>query len=151
MIRLKRIGNHDLPLPNRATSMSAGYDLMAVTDVTIPPGQVVKVPTGFAWEIDAETDKRGPILPTVNVGLVRDRSGMATKTGLHVVAGVVDGDFRGEVLVALRNAGDKPERIKAKHRIAQMIITVAYAWEVEEAEALSETGRGDGGFESTGA
>jgi dUTP pyrophosphatase len=156
-MRVERIGEHTLPIPERKTELAGGYDLQAAEDVVIEPGAVGKVRTGFAWEIDAEPPMVGgsrqpSLIPTVNVGLIRDRSGIATKTDLFVVAGVVDGDYRGEVKVALRNTGAERVQIKQGERIAQMLIIVAYRWDLQEAlqGELTRTGRGDNSFGSTG-
>lgn len=145
-INVRRIGDHNLPLPSRAHA-SAGYDLASTQDRVIYPGEIAVIPTGFAWEI----------LPTVeqlhNVttfGLIRDRSGMATRTPLIVVAGVVDGDYRGEVGVALRNVGDEPYPIHVGDRIAQMILITAFTPALEEVQLLDETKRGTGAMGSTG-
>ena len=149
-MRLFRTGDHGLPLPKRHSELAAGYDLQAAHDAVIPPHSVGIVGTGFAWEIDPEPAERRGLIPTVNLGLIRDRSGMAVKGPCFVVAGVVDGDYRGEVKVALRNAGNDEFKVAKGDRIAQMILTVAYTWIPEEAETLPGTERGAGGFGSTG-
>ena len=144
-IRLTRIGEHDLPLPVRQPG-SAGYDLQAREKTLIYPGEVAAVGTGFAWEIETN-----PPLSRTSFGLIRDRSGLATRSSVFVVAGVVDGDYRGEVKVALRNGGESPFRVEPGSRIAQMVLLTALTPELDESEdGLAETARGAAGFGSTG-
>lgn len=168
-MRIKRIGDHVLPIPSRATPGAAGYDLCARGDHHILPGESAAIPTGFAWEIDVTTAtevreglaERGidaqqfqQAFPTVQFGFQRDRSGLAKTTGLTVVAGVVDGDARGEVHVQVRNLGDDPVHIEHGQRIGQMAILVALTEplvEVEPEQELSATERGGAGFGSSGA
>jgi dUTP pyrophosphatase len=131
------------------------------------PGETVKFHTGFAWEIDAAQAVEvkealgeppgaagidSPAFPTVEYGLIRDRSSMAAK-GVFVVGGVVDGDYRGEVQVMLHNAGFDAVNIVPGQKIAQMIVGVAYSHPVRECdpdEDLGVTERGEAGFGSTG-
>lgn len=139
MIEVKRIGDHALPLPSRATEGAAGHDLMAADGVTVYPGQRVVIPTGFAWSI-----------PPAWVGMIRPRSGLAVKHGLDVLAGVVDSDYRGEVKVVLINHGDRAVEFHQGDRIAQMVIQPVVALDTCEVSELGETDRGGGGFGSTG-
>lgn len=138
-MRIKRLIDN-LPAPARETEGAAGYDLRAaVGAVTIAPGKRLIVETGFAWEI-----------PHSMVGLIRPRSGLACREGLHVMAGVVDSDYRGEVKVLLVNLGDKPIEIKTGDRIAQMVVVSHYGGELIEVDELTSASRGEGGFGSTG-
>ena len=127
-------------LPEYASAGAAGLDLYACLDAAleIPAGEGVLVPTGWAVAI-----------PSGYVGLVRDRSSLAVQ-GLLTVAGVIDSDYRGEVLVAMRNAGTAPMLIESGQRVAQMLIITSPQVTVEELSELPQTARGAGGFGSTG-
>ena len=127
-------------LPEYATAGAAGLDLYACLDAAleIAAGEGVLVPTGWAVAI-----------PSGHVGLVRDRSSLAVQ-GLLTVAGVIDSDYRGEVLVAMRNAGTAPTLIESGQRVAQMLIITSPQVTVEELTELPQTARGAGGFGSTG-
>lgn len=139
-MKIKRIGKHQLEAPKRETEGSAGYDLRSDIGLCIiQPGARGLVGTGFAWEI-----------PTGMVGQVRPRSGLAVREGLHVMAGVIDSDYRGEVKVLLVNMGDKPIEIKHGDRIAQMMVTPFHGIELIEVDELDDAERGTGGFGSTG-
>jgi deoxyuridine 5'-triphosphate nucleotidohydrolase len=126
-------------LPTRGSSNSAGLDLYSIEAVTIEPGQRVLARTGLAVAI-----------PEGHYGRVAPRSGLATKNGLDVMAGVIDADYRGEIRCLLYNAGDETISLPAQSKICQLIIekiiTPVAAW----AEEISETDRGTGGFGSTG-
>lgn len=152
-IRLKRIGDHSLPLPSRASAGAIGYDLSAVEDAIVRPGASALVGTGFAWELDPASDiPGGGVLPVLTGGLIRDRSSV-TGSGLFVVAGVIDADYRGEIKVRLFNNRDEPVAIKAGERIAQILITSFLVWdlvEIGQDEALTPTARDGNGFGSTG-
>jgi dUTP pyrophosphatase len=139
LIELKRIGNHTLPLPSYGSDGAAGLDLSAAKGVTLWPGERVAVPTGFAWHI----------WPGY-VGLVWPRSGLAVRSGIDRLAGVIDSDFRGEVCAVLVNQGGEPVTIKKGDRIAQMVIQEYARMIPVEVEELTGTERGDGGFGSTG-
>lgn len=141
-VRVKRL-NAGAELPKRQTTGSAGYDLRACIEekVTIEPGGQALFPTGLAVEI-----------PQGFVGLIYTRSGLGIKHGIAVAngVGVIDSDYRGELHVGLRNFGGKPYTIEPGERIAQLIFQPVYLPRLEEAEELSETGRDQGGFGSTG-
>ncbi len=131
-------------LPTRATQGSAGYDLYACLDksVTINPGQTVKIPTGIAIA-----------LPDSNyVALVYARSGLSVNFGIALAnsVGVIDSDYRGEILVALVNNSQTAYTIEPQHRIAQMVITPVVLPDLEQVDDLEETVRGSGGFGSSG-
>ena len=130
-------------LPTYGTEFSAGADLYACLDapVTIAPGQTVLIPLGFAME-----------LPAGYAGFVFARSGLATKRDLAPAnkVGVIDADYRGECMVPLHNHGQTPQTVEHGERIAQMVILPFLACAFFEAETLSDTARGEGGFGSTG-
>lgn len=130
-------------LPTYGSAQAAGADLYACLDapLTIAPGQTAFVPTGIAMEV-----------PQGCAGLVYARSGLACKRGLAPAnkVGVVDSDYRGEILVALHNHGTKIQEIAPGERIAQMLITPVLTPPYEEVQALSDTSRSGGGFGSTG-
>ena len=136
-------GNQDLPLPDYQSAHAAAMDLHAAvtSPVTLAPGSVALVPCGFAVA-----------LPEGFEGQVRPRSGLASKFGVTVVnaPGTIDADYRGEVKVALINLGSAPFVVERGARIAQLVIAPVSIAELEEAEALGDTVRGDGGFGHTG-
>lgn len=140
MIEVKRIGEHSLPLPSRASHGAAGFDLMAADGVTVYRGGRVMIATGFAWDI-----------PDGYVGMIRPRSGLAVKHGIDVLAGVIDSDYRGEVKVVLINHGERAVDFQQGDRVAQMVIQPVVITEIEEVSELDDTERGGGGFGSTGA
>ncbi len=143
-VQIKRLANGaDLPLPAARTTGSAGIDLSAAVDrpLVIPPGGRALVPTGFAIA-----------LPQGHEGQVRPRSGLAVAHGVTVLnaPGTIDADYRGEVKVALINHGDQPFAVTRGMRIAQLVVAPVTAVRLTEVAELDETGRGHGGFGSTG-
>ncbi len=130
-------------LPTYGSEFSAGADLYAVCDgeVTFAPGETKLIKTGLAMEI-----------PEGYAGLIYARSGLASKRGLAPAnkVGVVDADYRGEVMVALHNHSAIEQKISAGERIAQLVVAPFLKASFEEAEELSDTVRGAGGFGSTG-
>ena len=130
-------------LPTYGTAFSAGADLYACleADVTILPGETKKIPTGIAME-----------LPEGTAGLIYARSSLGTKKGLAPAnkVGVVDSDYRGEFLIFLHNHGSEPQTICSGDRIAQLLVTPVFTPGFVEAEELTDTFRGEGGFGSTG-
>lgn len=130
-------------LPKRGSAFAAGADLYACleNEITLAPGETTLVPTGLALEI-----------PDGYVGLVFARSSVASKRGLAPAnkVGVIDSDYRGELLVALLNHGNAPQTVAPLERIAQLVVVPYLAADYIEAEALSDTVRGSGGFGSTG-
>jgi dUTP pyrophosphatase len=126
-------------LPTRGSQHSAGLDLYSIESLWIPPRGRAAIRTGLSVAI-----------PHGFYGRVAPRSGLAVKHGLDVLAGVIDSDYRGEIICALINHGEESLEIEAGMRIAQLIIesieTPTPAW----SEDLSETKRGSGGFGSTG-
>lgn len=133
----------DLPLPSYATDGAAGMDLLAaVSDpVVIAPGDRAVIPTGLAMAIAPGFE-----------GQVRARSGRARREGLALVnaPGTIDEDYRGEVQVLVINLGQQPITIARGERFAQLVICPVFRAEVREVETLDATGRGGGGFGSTG-
>lgn len=141
-VRIKKLSEGAI-LPTYGSPYAAGADLYASIDgtLTIAPGQTVLVHTGIALEI-----------PLGYAGLIYARSGLATKRGLAPAnkVGVIDCDYRGEIMVALHNHSDKEQTILDGERVAQLVITPYYTAEFELTEELSDTVRGEGGFGSTG-
>ncbi|WP_291295927.1 dUTP diphosphatase [Elioraea sp.] len=133
----------DLPLPGYATSHAAGMDLLAAVaePMTLPPGARALVPTGIAIA-----------LPPGFEAQVRARSGLALRHGIGVLnaPGTIDADYRGEVGVILVNLGDAPFVVERGMRIAQMVIARHETAVWDEMPTLPESGRGAGGFGSTG-
>ncbi|MDP2317243.1 MAG: dUTP diphosphatase [Pseudomonadota bacterium] len=130
-----------LPLPARATPGSAGFDLRAAVDLSIPPGEWRVVPTGIALAI-----------PEGWEGQVRPRSGLAAKHGVTVLnaPGTIDADYRGEIQVPLVNHGPTPFVVVRGERIAQILFAAVPPVELTLVEELPVGHRGDRGFGSTG-
>ena len=129
--------------PTRGSKYAAGYDLSACIDkvVMIAPHTTVKIGTGLAFE-----------LPENTFGGIYARSGIASKEGLRPAncTGIVDCDYRGEVIVALHNDSDTTRIVEPDERIAQLIIQPYIEAEYDETDNLTNTERGSGGFGSTG-
>lgn len=142
-VKIKKI-NDGATVPTYGSIYSAGADLYACleSDVTVAPHATVMIPTGLAME-----------LPVGYAGLIYARSGLASKKGLAPAnkVGVVDSDYRGEVMVALHNHSERAQTVSNGERIAQMVITPYLAANFVVAEELSSTVRGEGGFGSTGS
>lgn len=131
-------------MPTRGSDYAAGYDLYAATDdaVEIKPGETKPIGTGLVMEI-----------PSGFFGAIFARSGLATKRGLRPAncVGVVDSDYRGEIIVALHNDSDIPQIINPEDRIAQIVfMPYGVIDHFEVVDELSDTERGEGGFGSTG-
>jgi dUTP pyrophosphatase len=137
---------HDLPLPRYETEGAAGLDLLAAIEADAPlwlaPGARELVPCGIIIE-----------LPGGHEGQVRPRSGLALKHGITVLnaPGTIDQDYRGEVSVLLVNLGTEPFAIKRGLRIAQLVVAPVTRVVPRETRKLTPTGRGSGGYGSTGA
>ena len=133
----------DLPVPAYATDAAAGMDLCAAVTApqTIAPGARTLVPTGLAIA-----------LPGGHEGQVRPRSGLALRHGVTVLnaPGTIDADYRGEVAVVLVNFGSEPFIVERGMRIAQLVVAPVRRARWEEVGELPESGRGSGGFGSTG-
>jgi len=130
-------------LPEQKTAGSVGYDISACLDkdVTIAPGQTHMVGSGFAIALEPGY-----------AALIYARSGLGINHGIIPAncVGVIDPDYRGEVIVGLKNTSDVSFSVKNGDRIAQMVITKCELPELILCDTLEETGRGDGGFGSTG-
>ena len=130
-------------MPTYGSEHAAGADIYADidSDIIILPHETVMIPSGFAIEI-----------PVGYAGFVYPRSGMASKRGLASAnkVGVIDSDYRGEVIVALHNHSSSPAVLSPGERIAQLIIAPVFTPGFELSEELSDTARGTGGFGSTG-
>jgi dUTP pyrophosphatase len=145
-VRIRRLPHAEgLPLPAYQTEGAAGMDLRAAVPeaepLTLAPGQRAMTPTGFAMA-----------LPSGYEAQVRPRSGLAAKHGVTCLntPGTIDCDYRGEVQVILVNLGQEPFVVRRGERIAQMLIAPVTRAAWSEVETLDETGRGAGGFGSTG-
>ena len=142
-VKIKKL-NKKAVVPTYGSPFSAGADLYALTeeDVVIAAGETVFIHTGISIE-----------LPMGTVGLIYARSGLACKKGLAPAnkVGVIDCDYRGEIMVAIHNHSAESKTVSDGERIAQLVITPYYTAEYEETDQLSDTVRGEGGFGSTGS
>lgn len=135
----------DLALPSYQSALAAGLDLLAAVPeaapLVIPPGGWAAVPTGIALALPPGTE-----------GQVRPRSGLAARSGVSVLnaPGTIDADYRGEVQVLLINFGTEPFVVARGMRIAQLIVAPVARACLVETNRLDDTGRGAGGFGSTG-
>ena len=141
-LRIKKLRDN-AQMPTYGSEYAAGADMYAAIDeaVTIEPNETKFIPTGLAFEI-----------PEGYAGFIYARSGLACKKGLAPAnkVGVVDADYRGEVMVALHNHGKEAQIVEAGERIAQMIIAPFVAVNYIFSDELDDTVRGAGGFGSTG-
>ena len=142
IIRVKKLHPNAI-LPTYGSADAVGADLYACLEetVVIQPGEVFWVPTGIALEV-----------PVGCAGLVYARSSMGAKRGLAPAnkVGVIDPDYRGEIKVVLLNHSKEPQILQPGERVAQFVITPVLTPSYEAVEELAETGRGAGGFGSTG-
>jgi dUTP pyrophosphatase len=144
-VKVVRVANRGeaLPLPRYQTEGSVGADLCADLEhpLQLRPMQRALVPTGFSIEI-----------PPGYEGQIRPRSGLALRSGLSMPnpPGTIDSDYRGEVCVLMINFGEEPVEIRRGDRVAQLVIAPVAHVRFEEADSLSETRRGEGGFGHTG-
>ncbi|MCK4939055.1 MAG: dUTP diphosphatase [Rhodospirillaceae bacterium] len=144
VVNIKHLAHGDgLALPEYATALSAGVDLLAAvtSDIAIKPGERCLVPTGLAIE-----------LPPGFEAQVRPRSGLAIKNGITVLnsPGTIDADYRGEISVILINHSNEDFTISRGHRIAQMVVAPVTHVSWAKKEDLNESARGENGFGSTG-
>lgn len=141
-VNIKKLDDKAI-IPSYGSEYAAGADLYALceSDVSINVGETKLINTGIALE-----------LPVGYAGLIYARSGLASKKGLAPAnkVGVVDCDYRGEIMVALHNHGTSQQVISSGERIAQLVIAPYIVGEFVETNELSETVRGNGGFGSTG-
>lgn len=143
VLKIKKVRD-DAKVPNRATTGSAGLDLCACIDepITLEDGATALIPTGIAIA-----------LPSAEYGaFVFPRSGIAVKHGIGLLnsVGVIDSDYRGEIMVGVINQISTPYTIQPGERVAQMVIMPVSMMPIEEVSDLDETERGAGGFGSTG-
>ncbi len=129
----------DAKIPVYAHEGDAAFDLHSIEDVLIKVNEKKLVKTGIKMAI-----------PENHVGLIWDRSGLAAKNGIHVLAGVMDSIYRGEVIVVLKNLGNEDFQIEKGMRIAQMLIQPVVVVDIKEVDWLPETVRGENNFGSTG-
>ena len=141
-LRIKKLRDN-AQMPTYGSEYAAGADMYAAIDeaVTIQPGETKFIPTGLAFEI-----------PEGYAGFIYARSGLASKKGLAPAnkVGVVDADYRGEVMTALHNHGKVSQTIEAGERIAQIVIAPYITANFILSDSLDDTERGEGGFGSTG-
>lgn len=141
-VNIKKLSS-DAKIPSYGTDFAAGCDLYALTSekISFMPGETKLIKTGIAMEI-----------PTGYAGLIYARSGLASKRGLAPAnkVGVIDSDYRGEIMVALHNHTNEVKEIDAYERIAQLVITPYVKAVFNEVDDLDDTKRGEKGFGSTG-
>ena len=138
LLRFKKLDSR-ATLPTRGSAQAAGVDIYSIEEVAIEPKQRALARTGLAVAI-----------PEGYYGRVAPRSGLATKHGLDVLAGVIDCDYRGELRCLLYNAGDETIHLPAESKICQLIIEKILTTTAVWADEISDTDRGGGGFGSTG-
>lgn len=138
-LECKRVGDHMFDMPKTHSDQAGGFDLQSTERVTIFPGEQKLIPCGWAFGI-----------PNGFIGLIRDRSGLATVKRMTTRAGVIDPDYRGEVMVSLTNEGREPYTVAEGDRIAQMIIIPTPFIRTILVTELKESVRGTNGFGSTG-
>ncbi len=141
-VKIKKLSDKAI-VPTKGSAEAAGADLYALCEeeITLEPGETMLIHTGIAAE-----------LPPLTVGLVFSRSGIALKKGLAPAnkVGVIDSDYRGEIMVALHNHSNKPQTIVPGERIAQLVVIPYYSAAFSVVDELSSTERASGGFGSTG-
>ncbi len=135
-------------VPEKATAGSAGFDLFAVDQCSVPPSRAkadgtvdvgrALVPTGIVLSLPADT-----------VGIIASRSGLSVKFNIEVGAGWIDSDYRGEVMIELKNLGSCPYRINPGDRIAQLIVLPVSTTDIRIVDQVDDTVRGSEGFGST--
>jgi dUTP pyrophosphatase len=137
-LEFKRL-HPEASLPTRGSAAAAGLDLFSIEDISLSAGQRILAKTGLSVAI-----------PEGFYGRVAPRSGLATKNGLDVLAGVIDADYRGEICCLLYNTGAETLELPKHSKICQLIIEKIAAPTAVWADDLSATGRGGDGFGSTG-
>ncbi len=138
IIKVKKLKD-DAVIPKYAYDGDAAMDLYSAEEFVLKSGERKLISTGIAMEI-----------PRNHVGLIWDKSGLAAKNGIHIMAGVVDSNYRGEIKVVVKNLGDDDFKIEKNSKIAQMIVQPFLSVKIEEVKELSKSNRGDGGFGHTG-
>ena len=137
-IKIKKLQKDAIP-PKYAQPGDAGMDFYANETIILQPGERGAVPTGIAM-----------VIPVGYVGLIWDKSGLASKHGLKTMAGVIDSGYRGEIKILVHNLSTQPYTIEKGYKVAQMLIQPVEQREILEVSELENTARGDGGFGSTG-
>lgn len=133
--------NKDAIVPNYAHKGDTGLDVYSVEgDYILKPGEIKGFKTGIKVEI-----------PFGYAGLFWDKSGLAIKSGIKTMGGVIDSTYRGELVVILNNLGNKEYIVEKKSKIAQLLVQKIEEVEFEEVKSLDNTERGEGGFGSSGA
>jgi dUTP pyrophosphatase len=138
ILKVKKLDSGAI-LPSYAHLGDAGLDMYSNETVTIKPGESAKIKTGVAMEI-----------PEGFVGLMWDKSGLATNYKIKTLGGVIDAGYRGESMLGVINLGTESYTFEKGHKVCQMLIQKVEHVEVVEANELSDTSRGEGGFGSTG-
>ena len=143
LVKIKKL-RPGAKLPTRGSAGAAGLDLYACLDepVLIEPRGLYKIPTGVAVALPDDS----------TVALIFGRSGLGVKHGVSLpnCVGVVDSDYRGELIVGIGNTGEKPYLLSPGERFAQLVVMPVFRAQLCETDDLGETARGDGGFGSTG-
>ena len=137
-LRIQRL-NLDAKIPISPYKGDAGMDVFSVEEVDIPAGEKIAVKTGLKLAI-----------PEGYAGFVWDKSGLALKHHLKTMAGVIDSNYRGELMIVLTNLGKEPYHVEKGSKIAQLIITPVASPEIEEGIVADDTERGTAGFGSSG-
>ncbi len=137
-LKIKKL-NSDAILPSYAHPGDAGLDLYALEEYSLSPQEIKSFSTGLAIELEANY-----------VALIKDKSGLALKYGLHTLGGVIDAGYRGEIKVILINHGRQDYLIKVGDKIAQLLIVPVIQAEIKEVSKLSNSSRGKQGFGSSG-
>jgi dUTP pyrophosphatase len=138
ILKIKRV-NPEAIIPSFAHIDDAGMDLFSMEKVTIGPGEIKRINTGIATEFSEEY-----------VGLILDKSGLASVHGLKNMGGVMDAGYRGEWVVSLINLSKEEYTIEKNHKIAQVVFYKIERPKIQETENLNESSRGHGKFGSTG-
>jgi dUTP pyrophosphatase len=143
ILRLRPDEDADIPLPRYMTPDSAGMDICAAipADTILETREIALLPTGFAMA-----------LPKGYEAQIRPRSGLAIQHGIGMInsPGTIDADYRGEVMIAVVNLGQRPYTVRRGDRIAQIVIQRVHQARLQEVKALNSTERGTGGFGHTG-
>jgi len=129
----------DAVIPTKANALDAGWDLYSTQEATLPPLQRSLISTDIAM-----------LIPKGFVGLIWDRSGLSSKSGIHRFAGVIDAGYIGEIKVCLYNSSDGDKHINKGDRVAQLLIQEIPKCELVEVNSLLESDRGEKGFGSSG-
>jgi len=127
-------------IPRRALPRDAGIDFFTYYDITIPSRATAIISTGLRYQLDEENAFL----------LIKDKSGVAAKKGVHVLAGVVDNEYRGEIKILLYNHSQQDVQFRSGDKIAQGIVLPVYYADICEGKISTKTTRGEGGFGHTG-